>query len=206
MSIHIMRALCTAGAGVAVIASGFAGASAAGTVRTAPAGTVASFSTPGSFNGVAVLSARSAWAVGSAGSKTLIVRWNGTVWKRVPSPVQASGDFAAVAATSAHSAWAVGTTRFGAKTLIVRWNGTTWKRVPSPAPAPENFLSGVAATSAGSALAVGYTGGKTLILRWNGTVWRRVPSPTPAGGGILTGVAANRRPAPGRSAAQAATR
>src|SRR6266567_5066922 len=118
MSIHIMRALCTAGAGVAVIASGFAGASAAGTVRTAPAGTVASFSTPGSFNGVAVLSARSAWAVGSAGSKTLIVRWKGTAWKRVPSPNPAPENFlSGVAATSAGSAWAVGYS--GGKTLIL---------------------------------------------------------------------------------------
>ena len=31
--------------------------------------------------GVAAASASSAWAVGYAGSKTLILRWNGTVWK-----------------------------------------------------------------------------------------------------------------------------
>src|SRR6266700_2057709 len=126
MSIRIMRAVCTAGAGVAVIASGLAGASAAGTVRTAPAGTVASFSTPGSFNGVAVLSARSAWAVGSAGSKTLILRWNGTVWRRVPSPNPSPDHaqcLAVVSAASASDAWAVGYTDGGGKTLIVRWNG-----------------------------------------------------------------------------------
>ena|SRR6266566_4685914 len=175
MSIRIMRAVCTAGAGVAVIASGLAGASAAGTVRTAPAGTVASFSTPGSFNGVAVLSARSAWAVGSAGGKTLILRWNGTVWRRVPSPTPAGGGIlTGVAATSATSAWAVGCT--GGNTLILRWNGTVWKRVPSPNPSPDHAqcLAGVSAASASDAWAVGYTdgGGKTLIVRWNGIAWK----------------------------------
>jgi len=35
-----------------------------------------------------------------------------------------------------------------------------------------SVLSGVAATSASSAWAVGSTGGKTLILRWNGTAWK----------------------------------
>ena len=55
-------------------------------------------------------------------------------------------------------------------------------------------LSGVAATSATNAWAVGGYGSissaKTLALRWNGTAWARVPSPTPAGGGELSGVAA----------------
>ena len=62
--------------------------------------------------------------------KTLTVRWNGTAWKRVPSP--SPGTEAAlhgVAAVSASSAWAVGSTdtSAGNKTLILRWNGKTWK-------------------------------------------------------------------------------
>jgi hypothetical protein len=149
--------------------------------------------------GVAAVSARSAWAVGTyldAGFnfRTLILRWNGTAWKQVPSPNPSGGRLLAVAATSASNAWAVGT---GAgKTLILRWNGTTWKQVSSPTPATPASLSGVAAFSAGSAWAVGnYPKGpalvsQTLILRWNGTSWKRVPSPTPAGGAFLLGVAA----------------
>ena len=130
--------------------------------------------------GVAATSARNAWAVGAARSgKTLILHWNGTAWKRAPSP--SSGAFASlssVAATSARSAWAVGEagSKVSGKTLILRWNGTTWKRVPSPSPGL-SILQGVAATSASNAWAVGYasrTGKptKTLILRWNGTLWR----------------------------------
>ena len=42
-------------------------------------------------------SASSAWAVGSTGSeaglkhKTVVLRWNGTAWTRVPSPTPAGG-------------------------------------------------------------------------------------------------------------------
>jgi hypothetical protein len=58
-------------------------------------------------------------------------------------------------------------------------------------PSPSGYLSGVAATSARNAWAVGAAGtGKTLILHWNGKEWKRVPSPTPGVGGQLYGVAA----------------
>lgn len=71
-------------------------------------------------------------------------------------------------------------------------------RTGSPGP-PASFtvnghLSGVAATSAANAWAVGGSGSisssKTLIAHWNGTAWAQVPSPTPAGGAELSGVAA----------------
>ena len=167
---------------LAGLAAGVAPVTAAA-ARAGSPGLVASFTISGRLNGVAATSARSAWAVGFTGSNlsphTLIVRWNGKLWKRVPSPSPAGSVLSGVAATSAGSAWAVGSTGSG-KTLILRWNGTTWKRVPSPSPGAGAGLSGVAATSAGSAWAVGFTGSKALILRWNGTAWKRVPSPSPA--------------------------
>jgi hypothetical protein len=46
-------------------------------------------------------------------SGTLIVRWNGSVWKRVPSPGSA-------ASTSKIN-------HGSSETLILHWNGTTWK-------------------------------------------------------------------------------
>jgi hypothetical protein len=69
-------------------------------------------------------------------------------------------------------------------------------RTTSPAPAASftvsGLLTGVAATSARSAWAVGNTGsGKTLIVRWNGSAWKQVRGPSPAGGARLTGVAAS---------------
>jgi hypothetical protein len=85
-----------------------------------------------------------------------------------------------VVAMSARSVWVVGATGSGdgpTKTLVLRWNGTGWQRVSSPNPRPSAELSGVAATSADNAWAVGYTSNshhgsfQTLILRWNGTAW-----------------------------------
>ena len=162
--------------------------------------------------GVAATSAKNAWAVGnyydptSQKTLTLILHWNGTAWKQVPSPSPGSVglDFlSGVAATSTASAWAVGEYYNGSayQTLVLRWNGTAWKQVPSPNPGGSsegNSLSAVAATSANNAWADGIYvnsagGGVTLILHWNGSAWTHVPSPTlgpPFPGDDLSGVAA----------------
>jgi hypothetical protein len=139
--------------------------------------------------------ATGAWAVGdyngSQGDGTLIARWNGTAWRKVPSPNPGSLHYdtlAAVAAASATSAWTVGYYQAGLTdlTLIARWNGTSWAKVPSPNPggtgsADSNLLQALAVTSATSAWAVGSYSrgptGRTLILHWNGTAWHQTPSP-----------------------------
>src|ERR1035441_6029985 len=102
--------LAAAAAGACPVAPAWAAV-----IRTGPAGP-AGFSTSGYLGGVAATSASSAWAVGAradadGNSKPVILRWNGTAWKQVPSPdlgppVPAGLD--GVAATSADSAWAVG--------------------------------------------------------------------------------------------------
>jgi hypothetical protein len=180
---HIARICWAVAAGIALTASGFAGAA-----RMSPA--ALALSVTASPSGPAATSAV-AWAVGQAGSvarsQTLILAWNGRVWKRAPSPSPAGGTLSGVAATSARNAWAVG--RTSSATLILRWNGRVWKRVPSPA---GGALFGVAATSARNAWAVGTTNSEqqTLILRWNGRVWKRVPSPGAPEGSALSAVAA----------------
>ncbi len=166
---------------------------------------------PGSgsiLTGVAATSAGNAWAVGctafcevnSVSPQTLILRWNGTSWKRVPSPASATtGALNGVAAVSTGQAWAVGCTGhcFGpgatTGTMILAWSGTSWSQVPSPSPAGNSVLTSVAATSAGNAWAAGYTrtSGNTLIERWNGVTWTQTPSPTPGSGTELLGVAAS---------------
>ncbi len=90
--------------------------------------------------GVAATSARNAWAVGGtsitdAGSKTLVLDWNGTAWKRMPSPGPPAGpNLYGVAATSARNAWAVGGTTSNDNGIfncvILHWNGTTWNLAP----------------------------------------------------------------------------
>ena len=134
------------------------------------------------LNGVAALSATSAWAVGGTHDTGQIVieHWDGDAWAQVPSPTPAgtSSDLYGVAATSASNAWAAGQTdtRTGSTTVIEHWDGTARRQVPSPAPPAGGSLAGVAATSAASAWAVG-SGSGALIEHWNGRAWTLVPSP-----------------------------
>jgi len=92
----------------------------------------------------------------------------------------------AVAVASPSDAWAVGTYEASgwAHTLIEHWNGTAWTVTVGPnpgGPAANNYLHGVAATSASSAWAVGSYrkagAWHTLIEHWDGTRWRQVASP-----------------------------
>ncbi|HXS65787.1 MAG TPA: hypothetical protein VN767_23280 [Streptosporangiaceae bacterium] len=153
--------------------------------------------------GVAALKARtasSAWSVGSYSNgkarQTLILRWNGKNWTRVPSPNPGGqthdSRLTSVAVVSARDAWAAGyyqTAKAFRRTLILHWNGKNWTQVASPnpgGPADGNLLFGVAATSASNAWAVGYdttsSGATTLVLHWNGKRWSRMQSPDKATG------------------------
>lgn len=158
------------------------------------------------LDAVAVAGPGDAWAVGyySTGHmlRTLIERWSGRTWTRVPSPSPGGphGDstLTGVAVNGARDAWAVGSTEHvtgsdprdphvTSRTLIEHWNGRAWQQVPSPSPGisrgRDSGLTGVAAGSA-DAWAVGSyshpgTYPKTLVLRWDGRSWRQVPSATP---------------------------
>lgn len=153
-----------------------------------------------SLNDVSVLSSCSAWAVGDyligpTTTRSLILHWNGSAWKLVPSPdvggSTASDGLTSVAAVSAKNAWAVGSYAVPGsnfQTLTLHWNGHAWKHVPSPSPggpSHPNELNAVAADSAGHAWAVGFyfdgTNDKPLILHWNGHAWKQVHCPNPAG-------------------------
>jgi hypothetical protein len=133
----------------------------------------------GIFWGVAATSARTAWVVSGAAqkaldvNKTVIERWNGTAWARVPSanPKPGGGILSGAAAVSASNAWAVGFDEdfaFGFEGVIEHWNGTSWKLVDSPL--ADGALYGVTALSPRDAWAVG-SGSGALIELWNGTRW-----------------------------------
>jgi hypothetical protein len=144
---------------------------------------------------VSAQSAADAWAVGydeiEGVHETLLLHWDGTGWSRVISPNPGSGwnELVGVSAVSPTDAWAVGNSNDLATpvndTLILHWDGTRWSRVKSPSPGSDfNTLTGVSATSATDAWAVGIyrdqTGiGHTLILHWDGTRWSQVKSPNP---------------------------
>jgi hypothetical protein len=154
------------------------------------------------LNGVAIVSASNAWAVGAyeggpPGEDTaLIEHWNGAAWKRVPSPHPGAISWLnAVAAISWRNAWAVGgyadTAGGHDKTFIEHWNGREWKRALTPTVMIP--LSAVTAISWRNAWAVGNVRGeqpRDVILHWNGRGWKRVAYSHPAGGSLLSGVAA----------------
>jgi serine/threonine-protein kinase len=169
--------------------------------------------TKGWIYDVTAVSADSAWAVGSLTdaarlSVTLILRWNGSSWTRVPSPSPGENAFlTVVGAASADNAWAAGYTRANTTLrglVFMHWNGSTWTTAPGPDLADsvlaDSVFTGTAVASDGTAWVVGWiapgasngnANGRadtTLILRWNGTTWTRVPSPSPGPSGRLSGV------------------
>jgi hypothetical protein len=173
---------------------------------SSPHGSIASY--PGELAGVSALSRSNAWAVGyrstSSAYKALILRWNGSPWTKVTSPLPGRDSLLNdVTAQSPSDAWAVGsyeTTSGGFRTLALHWNGTTWTQVPSPSPevTDGSFLVSVTALSPSDAWAVGWyylTGGEasnTLALHWDGTRWAVARSPNPLRGSfdVLNGVSA----------------
>jgi len=146
----------------------------------------------GALAGVAAVSRRDAWAVGTVSHKfgqyrPVILHWNGESWQRVASPNQGeSSVLNSVTATSTRNAWAVGTASVGTShrhLLIVRWNGTTWRQVPPPPLPGWGELNAVTASSPTDAWAAGDAGRNhgpitqdhALILHWNGRKWIKLP-------------------------------
>jgi glucose/arabinose dehydrogenase len=137
------------------------------------------------LNGVASVSANDTWVVGTAGTRTLIERWNGAQWSvtHVGSP----GMLNDVVAVSPNDVWAVGGA--GSNALIMHWDGTQWTVAHNTTP---GLLEGIAAVSSNDIWAVGsyFAGtnpGKSygLTMHWNGTQWSTVSSPQ-AGDGEQT--------------------
>jgi hypothetical protein len=164
------------------------------------------------LSGVTAVSGQDVWAVGrlvaafrpshpsTTPLRTLVLHWNGAVWKRVKSPTPASSSrkgarrdasLADVDAVSARNVWAVGTYfrrarngRHAYQTLVLHWNGTSWKKLPSANPGGVrhmNTLEAVAASPDGDVWATGsyHTsgGGRLLGEHRLGGSWQAVRMP-----------------------------
>ncbi len=147
--------------------------------------------------GVAAITAKDAWAVGSAAGDDpqgnnnqvgITEHWNGQKWSLVPSPTNTAYDeLDAVAAISTNDVWAVGSSVFNSladrEALIEHWNGTKWSLVPTPVPpAYDSYnLNGITAISANDIWAVGDelvpNDDVPLTMHWDGTSWKIVPTP-----------------------------
>jgi hypothetical protein len=163
----------------------------------------------GDLAGVAALSARDVWAVGSVDVRRtrhghrnmtfepLIVHWDGTNWRRVAAPTEPSGGWlASVAGTSPDNVWAVGMWLPGQhphEPMIMHWNGKKWQLERFADATKIGQLIGVTVLSASDAWAVGELGNAgpdVLILHWNGISWNQVPAPALGPAPYLQSVAA----------------
>jgi hypothetical protein len=146
------------------------------------------------LTGVSGDSASDVWAVGFTRTQLGVVaetlHFNGTSWSSVAVPSAPGTQLSAVTALSPTNVWAVGNTAQGQATLIEHFDGTSWRILSSPNVATgsvfdANVLTGIAAASATSIYAVGFSadpavdGGfeRTLIEHFDGTKWSIVSSP-----------------------------
>jgi photosystem II stability/assembly factor-like uncharacterized protein len=97
----------------------------------------------------------------AVGDKGVILEFDGSAWRKVPSPTQK--DLNGVGGNSSHDVFAVGNSG-----TILRYNGTTWQQMDSPT--TEDLLS-VSGDGAGGAFAVGF---RPTILRFSGQKWQVV--------------------------------
>ncbi|WP_030437741.1 hypothetical protein [Actinoplanes subtropicus] len=134
---------------------------------------------------VSAVDATHAFAVGSAGSRTIAERWDGTRWSLLPTPTPDSGGtLLGVSAVSSTDVWAVGSGKANATAnqhaLIEHFDGASWTIVPNPSNGVMDSLRAVSARSATDVWAVGTNGQNTttlpLVEHWNGTSWSIVAS------------------------------
>jgi hypothetical protein len=142
----------------------------------------------GTLYDVLITSSTTGWAVGSVAVpdspavNRLILRWNGSSWKRMNAgPATDSGELRALSTVGKNGVWAVGRdTNPDASddALALRWNGSSWGERTINLGQSGTFgtqqLYDVQAMGASSALAVGVNANSPLFLRWNGKEWKKM--------------------------------
>jgi hypothetical protein len=166
-----------------------------------PSPNLAADSTLSKLNAVTCVDATDCFAVGEYSlmndrEVSGIERWNGTLWKVVPSPSPGTGNLtmASVSCANARLCFADGDYNddaFGSSgyhSLIEKWNGSTWDLVAAAkAPRPDDSLTSVTCVSAKFCFAMGFddpnVGGHWIIDSWRGSSWTNLKPPrsTPSG-------------------------
>jgi hypothetical protein len=101
---------------------------------------------------------------GGLGDHPLALHWDGTTWRRTPTPAMSDRAIFYGVVAEARIAWAVGDrgVQPRQRPLIERWNGRRW----SPVASPGGFsFGGVAASPDGTVWAVGADGRRPLAAR-----------------------------------------
>ena len=153
------------------------------------------------LNAVAAVSPASVWAVGfsfdcSSDLKPMILHFNGSVWRVVPSPALLNNNAAlnSIAVLAANNIYAAGyqpAANGAVLTLIEHFDGHAWSVVPTPnANQTGNLLTAISANSPSDIWAVGDQVApnvpvRTLALHFDGAMWSVVPTPSPVSGSDL---------------------
>jgi hypothetical protein len=174
----------------------------------------------GWLSGVAAMSERNVWAVGTYATDhahPLAEHWDGTQWRIVPTPdpsgPNVSNDLDDVVAASPDEVWALGKhVNFHShdwRPFVIRWRHTVghacgsarsnfgcWTEVPTPELECRNSMVSAAPITRQDIWAVGTescSGDRevTLIEHWDGEQWQRVPSPNVGFLNLLSGVSAS---------------
>jgi hypothetical protein len=145
----------------------------------------AALKTAGTLDHLDVVSAKSAFAIGTEQARVKLLRWNGKAWQRQKS----SWNFlpTGIAAAGPKKAWAIGFTTTGSSAALY-WNGKAWKKVAYPSPPLAGVLPAlpmqIAASKDGAAFSIAglnaANGGPTSLMRWNGARWVKASIPMPA--------------------------
>jgi Carboxypeptidase regulatory-like domain len=146
------------------------------------------------LNGVDVISATDAWAVGYCDVKngnwrTLTMHWDGSSWAVVgsPSPDPNINRLFGVVGLSGGEAWAVGHARDGS--LALHRTGGDWVQTMTVNEGTgDNFLTGISVRASNDIWAVGNAQRQSLTLHYDGASWAVVPSPNRQYGIRLEGV------------------
>jgi hypothetical protein len=110
-------------------------------------------------------------------ARPLLLRWNGTSWRRQPLPWARPGvEPDKVVATGPSSVWVV--SRQDESSVVEHWDGARWHSVPSPF-GPSDPIADFSATAWNDAWAVGSWGvgqgegnySHPLAAHWNGASW-----------------------------------
>jgi len=114
---------------------------------------------------------------------TVVYRWNGARWSKIPVPAQTFMQGVAVLAWN--NVWAYGSSGNPLNAQIFHWNGSKWQGYISTS---VNFLpEGISASAPNNVWVSGiaFSGSKEIAVayRWNGTAWHGVSMPHPVIGG-----------------------